>query len=257
MQHLWEFFAGAWPSPAPFSIQYILCHFVLSGHPAATTSCHPTPLSCGPLSCCPQVVFATETLAAGINMPARTTLMAQLSRRRDGGIVTLQHNELLQMAGGSRGQGLSRGQAWKALGWWSLSTDKDEADPRHDSMTSGPPPTQSCCGLQGVRGGGAMTARAAACWCRGPGRTRTWPGTSCASEAAFFLAFPAGTVCPLALFCFTGNWAALLNPGLRLLLLPLLLLTASTPTPAPAPPPPAWRAQRPRAAALPVLHRLR
>ncbi|GAB4818573.1 hypothetical protein N2152v2_005619 [Parachlorella kessleri] len=52
-----------------------------------------------------KVVFATETLAAGINMPARTTIISTLSRRRDGGIVLLQHNELLQMAGraGRRG----------------------------------------------------------------------------------------------------------------------------------------------------------
>lgn len=52
-----------------------------------------------------KLVFATETLAAGINMPARTTLLSALSRRRDGGIVSLTHNELLQMAGraGRRG----------------------------------------------------------------------------------------------------------------------------------------------------------
>ena len=46
-----------------------------------------------------KLVFATETLAAGINMPARTTLIAALSRRRDGGIGSLQHNELLQARG--------------------------------------------------------------------------------------------------------------------------------------------------------------
>jgi replicative superfamily II helicase len=52
-----------------------------------------------------KLVFATETLAAGINMPARTTLIAALSRRRDSGIGSLYHNELLQMAGraGRRG----------------------------------------------------------------------------------------------------------------------------------------------------------
>ena len=50
-----------------------------------------------------KLVFATETLAAGINMPARTTLVAALSRRRGGGIGSLQHNELLQMAGGPGG----------------------------------------------------------------------------------------------------------------------------------------------------------
>ena len=50
-------------------------------------------------------MFATETLAAGINMPARTTLLSALSRRRDNGIALLTHNELLQMAGraGRRG----------------------------------------------------------------------------------------------------------------------------------------------------------
>ncbi len=52
-----------------------------------------------------KVVFATETLAAGINMPARSTIISTLSRRRDQGIQMLSHNELLQMAGraGRRG----------------------------------------------------------------------------------------------------------------------------------------------------------
>ena len=46
-----------------------------------------------------QVIFATETLAAGINMPARTTVISVMSRRRGGSITLLTHNELLQMAG--------------------------------------------------------------------------------------------------------------------------------------------------------------
>ena len=52
-----------------------------------------------------KIVFATETLAAGINMPARTTLLTSLSKRRDDGISLLKHNELMQMAGraGRRG----------------------------------------------------------------------------------------------------------------------------------------------------------
>ena len=52
-----------------------------------------------------KAVFATETLAAGINMPARSTVLSALSRRRDRGIAMLTHNELLQMAGraGRRG----------------------------------------------------------------------------------------------------------------------------------------------------------
>ena len=51
------------------------------------------------------MVFATETLAAGINMPARTTVISALSRRNDSGHVRLTHNQLLQMAGraGRRG----------------------------------------------------------------------------------------------------------------------------------------------------------
>ncbi|KAK9820466.1 hypothetical protein WJX72_010660 [[Myrmecia] bisecta] len=52
-----------------------------------------------------KLVFATETLAAGINMPARTTVISSLSKRRDAGHSLLLHNELLQMAGraGRRG----------------------------------------------------------------------------------------------------------------------------------------------------------
>ena len=52
-----------------------------------------------------KVVFATETLAAGINMPARTTVISSISRRRNGVYAPLPHNDLLQMAGraGRRG----------------------------------------------------------------------------------------------------------------------------------------------------------
>ncbi|KAK8967906.1 hypothetical protein KSP40_PGU005431 [Platanthera guangdongensis] len=52
-----------------------------------------------------KVVFATETLAAGINMPARTAIMSSLTKRSESGRAFLSSNELLQMAGraGRRG----------------------------------------------------------------------------------------------------------------------------------------------------------
>jgi superfamily II RNA helicase len=52
-----------------------------------------------------KVVFATETLAAGINMPARTTVISSLSKRTDQGHRLLNASEFLQMSGraGRRG----------------------------------------------------------------------------------------------------------------------------------------------------------
>ena len=52
-----------------------------------------------------KVVFATETLAAGINMPARTTVISAISKRTDRGYRLLRASEFLQMAGraGRRG----------------------------------------------------------------------------------------------------------------------------------------------------------
>ncbi len=52
-----------------------------------------------------KVVFATETLAAGINMPARSTIISSLSKRTDRGHRLLTASEFLQMAGraGRRG----------------------------------------------------------------------------------------------------------------------------------------------------------
>ena len=57
-----------------------------------------------------KVVFATETLAAGINMPARTTVIAALSKRTERGHRPLMGSEFLQMAGRAGRRGLdSRG----------------------------------------------------------------------------------------------------------------------------------------------------
>ena len=52
-----------------------------------------------------KMVFATETLAAGINMPARTTVISSVSKRTDDGHRMLSANEFLQMSGraGRRG----------------------------------------------------------------------------------------------------------------------------------------------------------
>ncbi|XP_009414118.2 DExH-box ATP-dependent RNA helicase DExH15 chloroplastic [Musa acuminata AAA Group] len=52
-----------------------------------------------------KVVFATETLAAGINMPARTAIISSLSKKGETGRTFLSPNELFQMAGraGRRG----------------------------------------------------------------------------------------------------------------------------------------------------------
>ena len=55
-----------------------------------------------------KVVFATETLAAGINMPARTTVISTLSKRTEEGHRLLFSSEFLQMSGraGRRGKDL-------------------------------------------------------------------------------------------------------------------------------------------------------
>jgi superfamily II RNA helicase len=52
-----------------------------------------------------KVVFATETLAAGINMPARTTVISSISKRTGEGHRLLTASEFLQMSGraGRRG----------------------------------------------------------------------------------------------------------------------------------------------------------
>ena len=52
-----------------------------------------------------KVVFATETLAAGINMPARSTVISSVSKRTDTGHRMLTASEFLQMSGraGRRG----------------------------------------------------------------------------------------------------------------------------------------------------------
>ena len=55
-----------------------------------------------------KVVFATETLAAGINMPARTTVISSLSKRTDRGHRLLNPSEFLQMAGRAGRRGMDQ-----------------------------------------------------------------------------------------------------------------------------------------------------
>jgi len=55
-----------------------------------------------------KVVFATETLAAGINMPARTTVISSLSKRTDSGHRLLNPSEFLQMAGRAGRRGMDQ-----------------------------------------------------------------------------------------------------------------------------------------------------
>lgn len=44
-----------------------------------------------------KVLFATETLAAGVNMPARTTVISTVTKRINSEIVKLKTSQLLQM----------------------------------------------------------------------------------------------------------------------------------------------------------------
>lgn len=55
-----------------------------------------------------KIVFATETLAAGINMPARTTIISAISKRTDSGHRTLTANEFLQMSGRAGRRGMDK-----------------------------------------------------------------------------------------------------------------------------------------------------
>jgi len=53
-----------------------------------------------------KVLFATETLAAGVNMPARTTVISTVTKRINSEVIKLKTSQLLQMAGraGRRGK---------------------------------------------------------------------------------------------------------------------------------------------------------
>ncbi|WP_013320454.1 DEAD/DEAH box helicase [Gloeothece verrucosa] len=55
-----------------------------------------------------KVVFATATLSAGINMPARTTVISALSKRTDEGHSMLTPSEFLQIAGRAGRRGMDQ-----------------------------------------------------------------------------------------------------------------------------------------------------
>jgi len=55
-----------------------------------------------------KVVFATETLAAGINMPARSTVISSISKRSDEGHRILTASEFLQMSGRAGRRGMDK-----------------------------------------------------------------------------------------------------------------------------------------------------
>lgn len=55
-----------------------------------------------------KVVFSTETLAAGINMPARSTVISAVSKRTDAGHRMLTGSEFLQMSGRAGRRGMDK-----------------------------------------------------------------------------------------------------------------------------------------------------
>ncbi|KAK9815169.1 hypothetical protein WJX73_009621 [Symbiochloris irregularis] len=85
-----------------------------------------------------KLVFATETLAAGINMPARSTVLSTVSRRRDDGPSTLTHNELLQMAGRAGRRGFDN-QGYCIL----VHSARDGPSTAADLLFKGPEPLAS------------------------------------------------------------------------------------------------------------------
>lgn len=85
-----------------------------------------------------KVVFATETLAAGINMPARTTVISSLSKRTDLGHRLLNPSEFLQMAGRAGRRGMDE------LGYVvTVQTPFEGAREAADLATSGADPLMS------------------------------------------------------------------------------------------------------------------
>ncbi len=86
-----------------------------------------------------KVVFATATLAAGINMPARTTVISSLKRRTEKGHTLLTPSEFLQMAGRAGRRGLD------SVGYVvTVETPFEGAKEAAYLATAQPEPLRSC-----------------------------------------------------------------------------------------------------------------
>mmetsp|Transcript_13401 Transcript_13401/g.42909 ORF Transcript_13401/g.42909 Transcript_13401/m.42909 type:complete len:128 (-) Transcript_13401:291-674(-) len=85
-----------------------------------------------------KVVFATETLAAGINMPARTTVVTTLSKRGDRGVEPLAASALLQMA-----RGVQAGEASTSEATCCSADPRGRARRTRRASSRGPPTPSS------------------------------------------------------------------------------------------------------------------
>lgn len=88
--------------------------------------------------CLIKIIFATETLAAGINMPARTTIVSSLSKRVDDGHRLLTVNEFTQMTGraGRRGKDTIGNSLIIYDGYQGLFEAKELIDGKLEPITS-------------------------------------------------------------------------------------------------------------------------
>jgi len=79
-----------------------------------------------------KVVFATETLAAGINMPARSTVITKISKRTNDGHRMLTASEFLQMSGRAGRRGMDK------VGYVVVVSSQHEGAQEAASLASSP-----------------------------------------------------------------------------------------------------------------------
>ncbi|WP_303674948.1 DEAD/DEAH box helicase [Vampirovibrio chlorellavorus] len=80
-----------------------------------------------------KVVFATETLAAGINMPARSTVITKISKRTNDGHRILTASEFLQMSGRAGRRGMDD------VGYVIIVSSQYEGAQEAATLASSPP----------------------------------------------------------------------------------------------------------------------